>query len=345
MFKGTFSVMSCTEENGKNRHKKKCSGGSAQEKPMRLGRRMHTFSIVARDPRTGEMGVAVQSHWFSVGATVPWVEAGVGAIATQSFVDPSYGSKGLDLMRSGKTASEALMKLIAADSGEAMRQVAMVDNKGNVAVHTGKRCIECAGHKTGDGYSVQANLMLNDRVPAAMAKTFEETQGDLAERLMAALEAAQEVGGDIRGKQSAAMIVVKAQSSGKPWVDRVVDLRVDDHAEPLKELRRLLNLARAYNHMNAGDDAMAKKDVAKAMKEYGRAMKMAKDNVEIAFWSAFTLATKGKANQAIPIFKKVFAVDKNWVEVLKRLPKADLISDSNVNRVLIQRILKEAWRQ
>lgn len=345
MFKGPFSVMSSTEESGKKRTKKKCSRGGAQEKPMRLGRRMHTFSIVARDQRTGEMGVAVQSHWFSVGSVVPWVEAGVGAVATQSFVDPSYGPRGLGLMRSGKTASEALRKLTAADSGEAMRQVAMVDAKGNVAVHTGKRCIECAGHKTGDGYSVQANFMLNDRVPAAMARAFEETQGDLAEQLMAALEAAQEVGGDIRGKQSAAMIVVKAQPSGKPWVDRVVDLRVEDHAEPLKELRRLLNLARAYNHMNAGDGAMEKKDVNMAIEEYGEAMKLAKDNVEIAFWSAFTLATKGKVNQAVPIFKKVFAVDKNWVEVLKRLPKAGLISDNDVGRALMQRILREAGGQ
>jgi len=313
-----------------------------QEKSKRLGSPVHTFSIVARDPETGEMGVAVQSHWFSVGVSVPWAEAGVGAVATQSFVDPSYGPKGLDLMRSGKSASESLKELIAADSGEAVRQVAMVDAEGRVAVHTGKRCIKCAGHKTGVGYSVQANLMLNDKVPAAMAEAFEEARGDLAERMMVALEAAQEVGGDIRGKQSAAMVVVKARSSGKPWEDRVVDLRVEDYPEPLKELRRLLKLARAYNHMNAGDAAMEKNDVARAMEEYGAAMKLAGDNLEIAFWSAFTMVVKGKVDQALPIFRKVFAADKNWVEVLKRLPRAGLIPDNDSGRALLLRILEES---
>lgn len=329
MFKGNVLAKSSSE---KTERKK-------QERVFK--RPVHTFSIVARDPKTGEIGVAVQSHWFSVGPTVPWAESGVGAVATQSFTDPSYGPRGLDLMRSGKSAPEALKELIATDSNEAVRQVAMVDAKGNVAVHTGKRCIECAGHKAGNGYSVQANLMLNDRVPDAMAKTYEETQGDLAERMMTALEAAQEVGGDIRGKQSAAMVVVKAQSSGKPWADRTVDLRVEDHPEPLMELRRLLNLSRAYDHMNAGDTAMEKNDFDRAMEEYGAAMKLAVDNVEIAFWSALTLATKGKVDQAVPIFKKVFAADKNWLEVLKRLPKAGLISDNDEGRALLQRILRE----
>jgi len=303
---------------------------------------VHTFSIVARDKKTGEMGVAVQSHWFSVGADVPWAEAGVGAVATQSFVDPSYGPKGLELMRLGKSASETLKQLIAADSGEAVRQVAMVDSKGEVAVHTGKRCVDFAGHRTGDGYSVQANLMLNDKVPSAMANAFETALGDLAERMMMALEAAQEVGGDIRGKQSAAIIMVKAQSSGKSWVDCTVNLRVEDHPEPLKELRRLTSVARAYGHMNAGDAAMEKNDVETALKEYGEAMELAGDNVEIAFWSALTLALKGKVDQASPIFKKVFLEDRNWVEVLKRLPKAGMIPDDDTGRALVQRILNEA---
>jgi uncharacterized Ntn-hydrolase superfamily protein len=313
----------------------------SNQKPMSIRRPFHTFSIVARDPETGEMGVAVQSHWFSVGSDVPWAEAGVGAVATQSFVDPSYGPKGLDLMRLGKSAPEALKELIAADSGEAVRQVAMVDARGEVAVHTGKRCIEFARHDTGDGYSAQANLMLNDGVPQAMAETFERTQGDLADRMMAALEAAQAAGGDIRGKQSAAIMVVKRQSSGKPWADRVVDLRVEDHPEPLRELRRLLNLACAYRHMNAGDAAMQQNDIQKALKEYGDAMKIAGDNLEIMFWSALTLAVKGHLGQALPILKKVFSADKNWVEVLKRLPKAGMLSDE-VERVLLERILQEA---
>ena len=304
-------------------------------------RPVHTFSIVARDEKTGMLGVAVQSHWFSVGADVGWAEAGVGVVATQSFAEPAYGPKGLELMRQGKSASEALGELVAADPGEAMRQVAMVDVKGRVAVHTGKRCVEYAGHKTGLGYSVQANLMLNDTVPSAMSKAFERARGGLADRLMAALDAAQEAGGDIRGKQSASMLVVKAEGSGKPWADRVIDLRVDDHPEPLRELRRLLNVARSYEHANAGDLAMEKNDFERAMKEYRVAMKLAGGNVEIAFWSALTLASKGKVDHALPMFKKVFSADKNWVQVLKRLPKAGTtISDDHAGRKLLKRILQ-----
>ncbi|HVO85554.1 MAG TPA: DUF1028 domain-containing protein [Candidatus Eisenbacteria bacterium] len=314
-----------------------------QEKKKSTPRRLsHTFSIVARDSATGEMGVAVQSHWFNVGADVPWAEAGVGAVATQSFVDPSYGPKGLALMRQGKSANEALKELIAADSGQAVRQVAMVDAKGNVAVHTGKRCVEFAGHVTGQGYSVQANLMLNDRVPGAMAKAFESANGRLADRMMAALEAAQEVGGDIRGKQSAAMLVVNAKSSDKPWADRKVDLRVEDHSEPVQELRRLLNVARAYEHMNAGDSALEKTDIEAAVTEYGKAMKLAGNNAEIAFWSALTLAMKGRVEQAKPIFRKVFSADRNWIEVLKRLPKAGVISDDDAGHILLRQILDDA---
>jgi uncharacterized Ntn-hydrolase superfamily protein len=328
--------------NRRNKTTKSSRSYDPKENQLNCLRPVHTFSIVARDKKTGEMGVAVQSHWFSVGADVPWAEAGVGAVATQSFVDPSYGPKGLELMRLGKSASETLKQLIAADSGEAVRQVAMVDSKGEAAVHTGKRCVEYAGHRTGDGYSVQANLMLNEKVPNAMAVAFETAPGDLAERMMMALEAAQKVGGDIRGKQSAAMIMVKAQSSGKSWADRTVNLRVEDHPEPLKELRRLISVARAYGHMNAGDAAMEKNDVETALKEYGEAMKLAGDNVEIAFWSALTLALKGKVDQALPIFKKVFLEDRNWVEVLKRLPKAGMIPDDDTGRALVQRILNEA---
>ncbi|HUW47598.1 MAG TPA: DUF1028 domain-containing protein [Patescibacteria group bacterium] len=328
--------------NRRNRTTKSSRSYDPKEYQLNRLRPVHTFSIVARDKKTGEMGVAVQSHWFSVGADVSWAEASVGAVATQSFVDPSYGPKGLELMRLGKSASETLKQLIAADSGEAVRQVAMVDSKGEAAVHTGKRCVDYAGHRTGDGYSVQANLMLNDKVPNAMANAFETAPGDLAERMMMALEAAQEVGGDIRGKQSAAMIMVKAQSSGKSWADCTVNLRVEDHPEPLKELRRLISVARAYGHMNAGDSAMEKNYVETALKEYGEAMKLAGDNVEIAFWIALTLALKGKVDQALPIFKKVFLEDRNWVEVLKRLPKAGMIPDDDTGRALVQRILNEA---
>ena len=239
----------------------------AQDRNPKPARPVHTFSIVARDPQTGELGVAVQSHWFSVGPIVPWAEAGVGAVATQSFVDPSYGKNGLDVMRAGKSAPEALKELLAKDEARDVRQVAMIDAQGRVDAWTGKSDIAEAGHKVGENYSVQANLMLNDKVWPAMARAFEDTKGDLAERMLAALDAAQDVGGDIRGKQSAALIVVTGKPTGQPWKDRTFDLRVDDHAEPLKELRRLVRLQRAYNHMNAGDLAVEKKDNEGALRD------------------------------------------------------------------------------
>ena len=191
-------------------------------------RPVHTFSIVARDPATGELGVAVQSHWFSVGSIVAWAEAGVGAVATQSFVDPSYGKNGLDLMRSGKSAPDSLRELLAKDEGREVRQVAMIDAQGRVDGFTGKNDIQAAGHIVGTNFSVQANLMLNDKVWPAMARAFENSKGDLAERMLAALDAAQLAGGDIRGKQSAALIVVTGKPTGQAWKDRTFDLRVDD---------------------------------------------------------------------------------------------------------------------
>jgi Uncharacterized conserved protein len=224
---------------------------SAQDTRPVPQRPVHTFSIVARDPETGELGVAVQSHWFRVGPLVPWIESGVGAIATQSFVDPSYGKLGLDMMRAGKSASDTLKALVAGDPASDVRQVAMIDAQGHVAAHTGAKNIQSAGHHVGANYSVQANLMLNDTIWPAMSRAFEATKGDLADRMLAALDAAQTAGGDIRGRQSAVLIVVSGKSTGKPWIDRTFDLRVDDSTDPLKELRRLVVLQRAYNHMNA----------------------------------------------------------------------------------------------
>ncbi|HEX6736954.1 MAG TPA: DUF1028 domain-containing protein [Vicinamibacteria bacterium] len=279
-----------------------------------------TYSIVARDPATGEMGVAVQSHWFSVGSMVSWAEAGVGAVATQSFVDPSYGPLGLGLMKAGRTAPEALAALLAGDSGREVRQVGMVDAKGNVATHTGKLDIPAAGGQAGKGYVVQANLMEKPTVWPAMARAYESAKGDLAERLLAALDAAQAEGGDIRGRQSAAILVVKAASSGRPWADRVFDLRVEDHPEPLAELRRLVGVQRAYNHMGAGDDCVAIKDWACAEREYGAAQAMQPDNAEMAFWHAVALASNGRLDPARPLFAKAFKADARWRELVRRLP-------------------------
>ncbi|MGB5006712.1 MAG: DUF1028 domain-containing protein, partial [Ferruginibacter sp.] len=249
----------------------------------------HTFSIVARDAETGEMAVGVQSHWFSVGTAVSWGEAGVGVVATQSFVNKSYGIKGLDLMKAGKTAPEALNALLAADDGREVRQVAMIDANGNVQAYTGKNCIDFAGHIVGKNYSVQSNMMLGDKVNAAMAVAFEGSAGKpLAERVLLALQAAQSAGGDIRGKQSAAILVVAAKSKGQPWNERLIDLRVDDHKAPLDELQRLLKLYRAYELMDKGDLATEKNDMKGAMEAYGAAMKMFPGNLEMQYWTAIT---------------------------------------------------------
>ncbi|MDT4899009.1 MAG: hypothetical protein QOH25_4086 [Acidobacteriota bacterium] len=308
-----------------------------QARPQPL-RPVHTFSIVARDPATGELGVAVQSHWFSVGQLVPWVEAGVGAVATQSFVDPSYGKLGLDLMRAGKSAPDALKALLAGDEGRDVRQVAMIDAQGHVDAWTGGKDIQAAGHFVGKDYSVQANLMMNDKVWPAMSRAFETTKGDLAERMLAALDAAQEAGGDIRGRQSAALVVVAGKPTGKPWADRIFDLRVDDHPEPLKELRRLVTLNRAYNHMNAGDLAVEKKDNEGALREYGAAEKLVPDNAEMIYWHAVALVNMNRVEEALPLFRKVFAMDKNWATLTPRLTKPGLLPD---DAKLIERILKE----
>lgn len=314
---------------------------SALAEEPRPQRPVHTYSIVARDMATGELGVAVQSHWFSVGSVVPWAEAGVGAVATQSFVDPSYGRLGLELMRVGRSAPEALAGLLAADTGREVRQVAMVDAKGRVAAHTGNRCIAAAGHVVGEGFSVQANMMEKDTVWPAMAKAFRETKGDLAERLLAALEAAEAQGGDIRGKQSAALVVVSATATGRPWVDRKFDLRVEDHPEPLRELRRLVKLQRAYNLMNEGDLALERSDVAGALKAYGDAEALAPENAEMAFWHAVSLVNLGRVDEALPLLKRAYAADKRWRDLLGRLPKAGLLPE---DPKLLQRLMGTAGK-
>ncbi|HMJ26359.1 MAG TPA: DUF1028 domain-containing protein [Pyrinomonadaceae bacterium] len=311
------------------------SESRAQLTRQRPLRPVHTFSIVARDPKTGELGVAVQSHWFSVGSVVPWAEAGVGAIATQSFVDASYGPLGLSLMRAGRSAPEALKGLLAADEGRDVRQVAMIDAQGRVDAWTGKSDIQAAGHHVGSNYSVQANLMLNDKVWPAMAAAFESTKGDLAERMLAALDAAQAAGGDIRGKQSAALIVVSGKPTGQAWKDRVFDLRVDDSEAPLKELRRLVTLQRAYNHMNAGDLATEHNDNEGALREYSAAEKIASTTTgvpqsryaEMIYWHAVALVNMKRVDESLPLFVRAFDMEPGWRELTPRLPHAGLLPD------------------
>ena len=289
----------------------------------------HTFSIVARDPVTGEMAVGVQSHWFSVGTAVPWGEAGVCVVATQSFVNKSYGIKGLELMKKGKTAPQALKELLLLDEGREVRQVAMLDTNGNVDSYTGKHCIDYAGNIVGKNFSVQSNMMLTNKVCPAMAKAFENSAGQpLAERILLALQAAQSVGGDIRGRQSAAILVVAGRSNGQPWNERLIDLRVDDNELPLVELDRLLRLYRAYEHMDKGDLATEKNDMKLAMEEYGAAMKMFPKNLEMQYWTAITLANNKRIKEASVLLQKIYTQDANWRELTKRLPKVNLLTVS-----------------
>lgn len=304
--------------------------GSAQAQNVSERRPVATYSIVARDAATGQLGVAVQSHWFSVGPLVAWAEAGVGAVATQSFVDPRYGPLGLELMASGRSAEEALRALVTTDADSMVRQVAMVDAEGRVAVHTGGRAIEAAGHRTGDGYSVQANLMESATVWDAMASAFESTEGDLAERLLAALEAAQQEGGDIRGKQSAAILVVSGEPTGVPWADRLIDLRVEDHAEPVAELRRLVTLARVYRKMNEGDEWVTRGDIPRAVEAYEEALRLEPQgatNGEAAFWTGISLIEAGEVEEGLPFLVDAQRVHPLWADLVPRLPAAGLLPE------------------
>jgi len=308
----------------------------ANARPRLSARPVHTYSIVARDPKTGEMAVAVQSHWFSVGSVVSWAEAGVGAIATQALVNVSLGPTGLGLLKQHRSAQEALDELLASDEGRDVRQLAIVDSRGRVAAHSGKNCIPEAGHIIGEGFAVQANMMLNDQVWPAMADSFRESTGPLPERVLASLKAAQEAGGDIRGKQSAAILVVRPESSGRIWEDRLIDLHVEDHPEPVEELHRLLGVFRAYQHMNEGDLAIEKGDTRAALAAYSAAEAMCPDNLEMQFWHAISLANLGMMADALPIFGKVFARDRNWAVLAERLVTVGLlkVSDDSLTAIL-----------
>lgn len=298
----------------------------------------HTFSIVARDTVTGDMGVAVQSHWFSVGSIVAWGEAGVGVVATQSFVNASFGQRGLELLKNGKTAQEAVDILITSDEGRDFRQLAIVDSKGQSASYTGAKCIAAAGNIAGDNYSVQANMMLHNTVWGSMSEAFKKSKGPLAERLMTVLEAAQKEGGDIRGKQSACLLVVRGKATGNLWEDRLIDLRVEDNPNPISELKRLLKVYRAYEHMNKGDLAVEKNDLNLAMDEYNAAMKMFPENLEMKYWTAVSLANTGEVDKALPMFKEIFNNDKNWKELTKRLVPVGLLT---VDKSIVEKILKQ----
>ena len=304
-----------------------------------MTRPVHTYSIVARDPQTGQLGVAVQSHYFSVGSIVTWAEAGVGAVATQSFVRVDYGPEGLDLMRSGRSAKEALASLLATDKDSNVRQVAMVDAQGGVSAHTGELCIKGAGHIVGDQFSVQANLMTDDTIWPAMDEAYRGAQGDLASRLLVALKAAQGAGGDIRGQQSAALLIVSGERQEKSFYGRLFDLRVEDHPRPLDELTRLVQLRRAYQLMDQGDEYLTAHEFDKAASVIAEGLRLAPEITELKFWAAVSLLTAGREDEALQFFREVFAREPIWADLVPRLVPPGLLSDKPgvIDRILEQR--------
>jgi uncharacterized Ntn-hydrolase superfamily protein len=277
-----------------------------------------TYSIVARDPRTGDLGVAVQSHWFAAGI-VCWARAGIGAVATQATALVDHGPLALDALVGGEDAAGALRIRLDADEDRDVRQVAVLDRHGGVAVHTGGSCIPEAGHVAGDGFSCQANMMWRDSVWGAMAGAFESVEGDLAERLLCALEAGEGEGGDVRGRQAARLLVVRAEATDRPWEDVLVDLRVDDHPQPLPELRRLLELKRAYDRLETAEALELEDDVEGAFAQRRAALEAVPDVAEIAFWTAISLANAGRADEARETAAIAFAAYPGWAELLRRL--------------------------
>ncbi len=291
---------------------------------------IHTYSIVARDSDTGQLGVAVQSHYFAAGSVVTWAEAGVGAVASQAFSDPAYGKLGLDLMRARKTAPDTLTGLVAADPMREVRQVAMVDALGRAAAHTGQTTIPEAGHIVGDGFSVQANMMLKNTVWPAMAEAYTGAKGELVDRFLAALDAAEAEGGDIRGRQTAAILIVEAKSTGRPWGDTIFDLRVDDAPEPLVEIRRLVAVRRSYIHMRLANEAAQRGDLDATEREFSDAERVAGDNPEMRYWHAIALLGLGKVDDGLAMLREIGRRDRNWIELTLRLPAMLLGADQSV---------------
>lgn len=275
-----------------------------------------TYSIVARDPETGELGVAVQSHWFSVGPIVPWALPGVGAVATQANVEVAYGPRALELMEQGTDSRETLARLVAEDPGAAGRQVAVIDAAGQVAVHTGGACIAFAGHATGDAVSCQANMMASERVWPEMLAAFRSARGTLTQRLLAALDAAEAAGGDVRGRQSAAILVVPAH--GASW-EKVVSLHVEDHREPLSELRRLVALHEAYVVASRGDELVSAGRHDEAAAAYRRASELAPENDELRFWAGLGHAQAGELEAGVALVRQAIAHHPGWRDLLERL--------------------------
>jgi uncharacterized Ntn-hydrolase superfamily protein len=292
--------------------------------------RRGTYSIVARDRGSGELGVAVQSHWFSVGSIVTFARAGVGAVATQSIAEPAYGPRLLDALATGEGPDQALGRLLAADEQARFRQLAAIDASGSVAAHTGDGCMPFAGDVAGDGFSAQANLMASPEVWPAMAAAFEGSDGQLGHRLLAALQAGEDAGGDVRGRQSAALLVVPAD--GEPW-DHTVDLRVEDHPDPLAELERLLWLHEAYALADRGDELVGHGRHAEAAELYAKAAELAPGNAELSFWAGLGIAQGGDLDAGVERVQAAIVEHAGWRDLLARVdseiaPAADAVAQA-----------------
>ncbi|NOY09493.1 MAG: DUF1028 domain-containing protein [Spirochaetes bacterium] len=295
-----------------------------------------TYSIIAVDSKHGEMGGAVQSHYFSVGSVVLWALPGAGVVATQAMVNPDLGPSGLKLLESGFAPEKVLKKILDNDAGRRLRQAAVINSSGESFAYTGKNCIAEAGHLTGKGYSVQANMMMRNTVWHAMERAFSAAEGRLAERLLSALEAAEGEGGDIRGRQSACIRIVSTEKKGEVFKDYPLDLRVEDNPEPLMEMRRLLNIHRAYEHAGSGDAALEKNNIEKALAEYSYAEKLDPKNNELKYWHGLALAGSGRVEDALDILREVYKNNSSWRELTRRVTEAGIIK---INAETLKKII------
>ncbi|MCS7124717.1 MAG: DUF1028 domain-containing protein [Candidatus Bathyarchaeota archaeon] len=298
---------------------------SSQDLWLKTARLVPTYSIVAYDFETGELGVAVQSRYFSVGSVVPWAEAGVGAIATQSFVNLSYGPKGLELLKKGLTAKEVVEKLVGEDGGRDYRQLGIVDASGNAASYTGSKCLEWAGGKTGRGYAVQGNILVGENVTKAMAEAYESARGSLAERLMVALDAGENAGGDARGRQSAALLVVKKNAGRGGYGDRFIDLRVEDHHDPVNELKRLLRLHRVYYLIDEAEAKFTRGALEEAIIDVNEALKLKPDCDDAYLDLGLIYLRAQKFEEALRAFKKAVEINQKIASVIRQIPKLGIV--------------------
>lgn len=294
----------------------------AQAIPSSPLRPAATFTIVASDSASGEIGAAVTSHWFSVGTAVPWVRAGIGAVATQSFVEKAYGPRILDRVAAGERCTTALVRELDADSSRGWRQVLVLDTRGNTGAHSGEGCIPYAGHHVERDHVCGGNLLAAPGVWDSMSAAFRRAKGPLAERMLAALDAGQAAGGDARGRQSAALVVERPVDAGAPWKNRVIDLRVEDHPQPLVELRRLLNLRRAYDLADSGDAAFATGDHAEAFRFYDAALALVPENDELLFWRGSMQMAAGREDAATEDVARAIRLNDRWRTLLARIPES-----------------------